>query len=144
MFARAGALNPEGQQIGVFAEHRDQILETAKKLVDDTKRLVSSAASSQEQLAAAAHQAVRTITQEAEHVKLGASVLTGDDVGAQVSVQWSCGVMCINWSMPLPSAVVAGCGEGCGQLSRGPHQLHSYCCWQECTGSSHGAAEDIG
>ena len=83
MFARAGALNREGQ-IGVFAEHRDQILETAKRLVDDTKRLVSSAASSQEQLAYAAQQAVKTITQEAEHVKLGASVLMGDDMGAQV------------------------------------------------------------
>ena len=85
MFASAGALNPDGQ-IGVFAEHRDKILETAKKLVDDTKRLVSSAAASQEQLAAAAKQAVKTITSEVEHVKLGASALSSDDTGAQVSI----------------------------------------------------------
>lgn len=89
MFASAGALNPEGQ-VGVFAEHRDQILETAKKLVDDTKRLVSSAAASQEQLAMAARQAVKTITAEVEHVKMGASVLSADDVGAQVCLCNAC------------------------------------------------------
>lgn len=40
------------------------ILETAKQLVDDTKKLVSSAAGSQEQLAEAARNAVKTITKE--------------------------------------------------------------------------------
>ena len=40
------------------------ILETAKQLVEDTKRLVSSAAGSQEQLAEAAQKAVKTITNE--------------------------------------------------------------------------------
>ena len=40
------------------------ILETAKQLVEDTKRLVSSAAGSQEQLARAAQKAVKTITNE--------------------------------------------------------------------------------
>ena len=47
------------------------ILETAKQLVEDTKRLVSSAAGSQEQLATAAQKAVKTITnevQESSHV----------------------------------------------------------------------------
>ena len=50
---------------------RVNILETAKQLVEDTKRLVSSAAGSQEQLAAAALNAVKTITnevQESSHV----------------------------------------------------------------------------
>ena len=60
------------------------ILETAKKLVDDTKSLVSSAGGTQEQLAAAAHCAVRTITSEADHVKLGAASLTSDDMEAQL------------------------------------------------------------
>ena len=40
------------------------ILETAKQLVEDTKKLVSSAAGSQEQLAEAAKNAVKTITKE--------------------------------------------------------------------------------
>ena len=40
MFCTAGALNPE-EQHGSFAEHRVSILETAKLLVDDTKKLVS-------------------------------------------------------------------------------------------------------
>lgn len=43
---------------------RVNILETAKHLVEDTKRLVSSAAGSQEQLAEAAQKAVKTITNE--------------------------------------------------------------------------------
>lgn len=44
--------------------HRVVILETAKQLVEDTKKLVSSAAGSQEQLAEAAKNAVKTITKE--------------------------------------------------------------------------------
>ena len=54
-------------------------------LVEDTKRLVSSAGGTQEQLAQAARLAVKTIQIEAEHVKLGAMSLTTDDVEAQVS-----------------------------------------------------------
>ena len=54
-------------------------------LVEDTKRLVSSAGGTQEQLAQAARLAVKTIQMEAEHVKLGAMSLTTDDVEAQVS-----------------------------------------------------------
>ena len=40
------------------------ILETAKQLVEDTKKLVASAAGSQEMLAEAAQNAVKTITNE--------------------------------------------------------------------------------
>ncbi len=64
--------------------HRVNILETAKLLVDDTKRLVSSAGGSQEMLAEAATNAVKTITTESDHVKLGATALGSDDMEAQV------------------------------------------------------------
>ena len=67
-----------------FAKNRVNILETAKLLVEDTKRLVSSAGGTQEALAEAATSAVKTITAEAEHVKLGATSLGSDDMEAQV------------------------------------------------------------
>lgn len=60
------------------------ILETAKLLVEDTKKLVSSAGGSQDALAEAATNAVKTITSEADHVKLGATALGSDDMEAQV------------------------------------------------------------
>ena len=50
-------------------------MKTAKALVEDTKTLVSGAADSQEQLAAAAQSAVGTITKLADVVKLGAATL---------------------------------------------------------------------
>ena len=68
-----------------FSEYRVSILETAKVLVDDTKKLVSSAGGTQEMLAEAATNAIKTITKEAEHVKLGAAALGSDDMEAQVS-----------------------------------------------------------
>lgn len=46
---------------GSFADHREHILKTAKALVEDTKVLVAGAAGSQDQLAAAAQNAVTTI-----------------------------------------------------------------------------------
>ncbi len=46
---------------GNFADHREHILKTAKALVQDTKVLVAGAAGSQDQLAAAAQNAVTTI-----------------------------------------------------------------------------------
>jgi len=52
--------------------------------VEDTKRLVSSAGGSQEQLAEATQIAVKTITSEADHVKLGAASLGSDDMEAQL------------------------------------------------------------
>lgn len=60
MFATAGNLNPENEHES-FADHRENILKTAKALVEDTKTLVAGAASSQEQLAVAAQNAVSTI-----------------------------------------------------------------------------------
>ena len=50
--------------VHVHSMYRVHVLETAKKLVEDTKKLVSSAAGSQEMLAEAARQAVKTIQSE--------------------------------------------------------------------------------
>ena len=61
-------------------------LSLSLSLVDDTKRLVSSAGGTQEQLAEAATKAVSTIQTGADQVKKGASSLTSDDVEAQVSL----------------------------------------------------------
>ncbi len=64
-------------------------MKTAKALVEDTKTLVSGAASSQEKLADAAQSAVVTITRLADVVKLGAATLGGDDPEGQVSgTEW--------------------------------------------------------
>lgn len=60
MFATAGTLRAEDEH-DTFADHRENILKTAKALVEDTKTLVAGAASSQEQLAVAAQNAVTTI-----------------------------------------------------------------------------------
>ncbi|XP_071942853.1 talin-1-like isoform X3 [Antedon mediterranea] len=83
MFATAGTLNAEPDGT-TFADHRESILKTAKALVEDTKTLVSGAASSQEELADAAQSAVLTITRLADVVKLGAATLGGADVEGQV------------------------------------------------------------
>uniref|UniRef100_A0A1X7VGP0 FERM domain-containing protein n=1 Tax=Amphimedon queenslandica TaxID=400682 RepID=A0A1X7VGP0_AMPQE len=83
MFATAGALTTEGEAESL-SEACHQIVETAKTLVDDTKRLVSSAGGTQEQLAEAATKAVNTIQTGADQVKKGASSLTSDDVEAQL------------------------------------------------------------
>ena len=53
-----------------FPEHHVRILETAKLLVDDTKKLVSSTGGTQEALAEAATNAVKTITSEADQVEV--------------------------------------------------------------------------
>ncbi|XP_062927046.1 talin-2 [Mobula hypostoma] len=82
MFATAGTLNAENDES--FADHRENILKTAKALVEDTKFLVSGAASSQEKLAQAAQSSVSTITQLAEVVKQGAASLGSDDPETQV------------------------------------------------------------
>lgn len=60
MFATAGTLHAENEH-DTFSDHRENILKTAKALVEDTKTLVAGAASSQEQLAVAAQNAVTTI-----------------------------------------------------------------------------------
>lgn len=69
---------------------RENILKTAKALVEDTKTLVAGAASNQEQLAAAAQAAVKTITRLADVVKLGAGALGSDQPDAQVCVCAKC------------------------------------------------------
>lgn len=82
MFATAGTLNRENEE--TFADHRENILKTAKALVEDTKLLVSGAAASQEKLAHAAQSSVLTITRLADVVKLGAASLGSDDPETQV------------------------------------------------------------
>uniref|UniRef100_A0A0K0EJV8 FERM domain-containing protein n=1 Tax=Strongyloides stercoralis TaxID=6248 RepID=A0A0K0EJV8_STRER len=92
MFATSGSLNTTPQDKGSllsgdkFSGHRENILKTAKALVEDTKALVSGAASNQEQLAVAAQNAVRTIVNLTEAVKNGAISLHGDNAEAQVMV----------------------------------------------------------
>ncbi|KAK2183018.1 hypothetical protein NP493_327g02013 [Ridgeia piscesae] len=83
MFATAGTLNAEGEEES-FADHRENILKTAKALVEDTKTLVAGAASNQEQLANAAGSAVMTITELADCVKHGAASLGSEQPDAQV------------------------------------------------------------
>ena len=63
---------------------RENILKTAKALVEDTKTLVAGAASNQEQLAGAAQSAVMTITRLADSVKHGAASLGSEQPEAQV------------------------------------------------------------
>uniref|UniRef100_A0A6Q2WVU2 Talin 1 n=1 Tax=Esox lucius TaxID=8010 RepID=A0A6Q2WVU2_ESOLU len=82
MFATAGTLNRENSE--TFADHRENILKTAKALVEDTKLLVSGAGASQERLAQAAQSSVTTITKLADVVKLGAASLGAEDPETQV------------------------------------------------------------
>lgn len=106
MFATAGTLHAENEG-DTFADHRENILKTAKALVEDTKTLVAGmysknincivfelgilispylgAASSQEQLAVAAQNAVSTIVQLSEVVKFGAASLGSNNPEAQVN-----------------------------------------------------------
>ena len=83
LFATAGTLHAENEN-ETFADHRENILKTAKALVEDTKTLVAGAASSQEQLAVAAQNAVTTIVQLSEVVKAGATSLGAPNREAQV------------------------------------------------------------
>lgn len=64
---------------------RESILKTAKALVEDTKLLVSGAASSQDRLAQAAQSSVKTITMLTDVVKLGATSMGSDDPETQVT-----------------------------------------------------------
>lgn len=65
---------------------RENILKTAKALVEDTKLLVAGAASSQEKLAQAAQSSAKTITQLTDVVKLGAASMGSEDPETQVCV----------------------------------------------------------
>lgn len=60
-------------------------MKTAKALVEDTKMLVSGAASGQDKLAQAAQSSAKTITQLTDVVKLGAASIGSDDPETQVS-----------------------------------------------------------
>nr|XP_029501946.1 talin-2-like [Oncorhynchus nerka] len=82
MFASSGTLNAENDES--FADHRENILKTAKALVEDTKMLVSGAASGQDKLAQAAQSSAKTITQLTDVVKLGAASIGSDDPETQV------------------------------------------------------------
>uniref|UniRef100_A0A3Q3VW09 Uncharacterized protein n=1 Tax=Mola mola TaxID=94237 RepID=A0A3Q3VW09_MOLML len=84
MFASAGTLNAENEES--FADHRENILKTAKALVEDTKMLVSGAASGQDKLAQAAQSSAKTITQLTDVVKLGATSIGSDDPETQVEL----------------------------------------------------------
>merc|ERR1719288_457037 len=94
MFATAGTLNADTDEevfadrnvtvSSIYNDHREHILKTAKALVEDTKTLVAGAASSQEQLAVAAQNAVTTIVQLSEVVKSGAASLGSPNREAQV------------------------------------------------------------
>ena len=70
--------------IPMCSNHREHILKTAKALVEDTKTLVAGAASSQEQLAVAAQNAVSTIVTLSDVVKNGAASLGSQNQEAQV------------------------------------------------------------
>lgn len=61
-------------------------MKTAKALVEDTKLLVSGAASSQDKLAQAAQSSAKTITQLTDVVKLGAASMGSEDPETQVRV----------------------------------------------------------
>lgn len=60
-------------------------MKTAKSLVEDTKMLVSGAASGQDKLSQAAQSSAKTITQLTDVVKLGAASIGSDDPETQVS-----------------------------------------------------------
>ncbi|XP_066931569.1 talin-2-like isoform X1 [Clytia hemisphaerica] len=83
MFAQAGTLNPEtGSE--TFGELKENMLKTARDLVEDTKSLVVGAQGSQEQLATSAQKVLASMTSLADKIKLGATSLGSDDVEAQV------------------------------------------------------------
>lgn len=83
MFAQAGTLNPE-QDTPTFGEQKEDVLKTARDLVEDTKTLVVGAQGSQEQLATSAQKVLASMTKLADKVKLGATALGSDDSEAQV------------------------------------------------------------
>lgn len=73
---------------------RENILKTAKALVEDTKMLVSGAASGQDKLSQAAQSSAKTITQLTDVVKLGAASIGSDDPETQVRGRASCFSAC--------------------------------------------------
>ncbi|KAI6216966.1 BMA-TLN-1, isoform b [Aphelenchoides fujianensis] len=89
LFATSGSLNqtsPNQRTPADAAEHRNAITKTAQALMEDTKALVTGAASNQEQLAVAAQNAVRTITQLTSAVREAAPTLSNDSPESQILV----------------------------------------------------------
>ena len=83
MFAQAGTLNPEpGSE--TFGEQKEDLLKTARDLVEDTKALVVGAQGSQEQLATSAQRVLASMNSLADKIKLGATSLGSEDSDAQV------------------------------------------------------------
>ncbi|KAL5257851.1 hypothetical protein ACHWQZ_G012707 [Mnemiopsis leidyi] len=112
MFARTGALENTGEP---FSNHRENILGTAKKLVENTKQLVAGAAADQGQLKEAALAAQKTISDLAEAVKRGAGALSIDDVETQV--------MLLNACMDVAKALsnlIDSTKDACGKSSEDP------------------------
>uniref|UniRef100_A0AC35TRB9 FERM domain-containing protein n=1 Tax=Rhabditophanes sp. KR3021 TaxID=114890 RepID=A0AC35TRB9_9BILA len=85
-FANSGSLPRKAGKVGKMSDHKDNIFRIAKILIEDTKALVTGAASNQEQLAVAAQNAVKTILALTEAVKNGACNLAGEHPEAQVMV----------------------------------------------------------
>lgn len=75
----------ENETFAFLPSSRENILKTAKALVEDTKMLVSGAASGQDKLSQAAQSSAKTITQLTDVVKLGAASIGSDDPETQVS-----------------------------------------------------------
>lgn len=82
MFAASGSLNPDDPKDS-FNAHKEDIVKKSKDLVENTKLLVTGAASSQEALANAAKASAETISLLSEACKRGATAITSRDSNAQ-------------------------------------------------------------
>lgn len=82
MFAHARTLDPEDDQS--FGAHRETILWSSQKLVKDTKQLVEAAHSTQDNLAAAVKEVLKSNTSLIDSVKIGSASLGTDDMNGQV------------------------------------------------------------
>lgn len=85
MFASAGTLRAHDEHDN-YLNHRENVLRSAKALVEDTRPLVASAASDQAQLAQAARESVNTMSRLAETVKSSAASLGPNQVESQVGL----------------------------------------------------------
>lgn len=85
MFATAGTLRAQ-DEFDNYLYHRENILRCAKALVEDTRPLVASATSDQQQLAQAAQESVITMSRLAETVKSSAASLGPNNADSQVSL----------------------------------------------------------
>lgn len=86
LYASAGTLRATEDEHDTYGHHRDYILRTAKALVEDSKRLVTSAAGDERALATAARESVETVTKLADAVKAGAASLGPNNAESQVNL----------------------------------------------------------